>query len=320
MENLSLPFLSVVVCTYNHEKYIAKCLDSIITQKTTFTFEVILGEDESSDDTRKICIAYAKSNSNIITLFLRFRKDAIYIKNNPTGLFNFSENLKSAQGKYIALCDGDDYWTDPLKLQKQVDFLEAHPDCVGCFHNSQMVDENGNLIREEYYQKTNKAYFNQEDALKTLKSSYSTASLVFRREAIMKELEDFKKIGSDFILDILLTKHGLLHYIDENMSAYRIHSGGIWQGTNRANHAKMYLSRFKFLYHLQGFYHKKYVIKKLLEYYTEISRFEKDEKERKKYGRDKYLFFLKPNVTSLKVLFELTIASLKYRVTILTTR
>ncbi len=97
-------------------------------QKTNFQFEILLGEDASTDGTREICIEYAKKYPNKIKLFLHSRENNIKINGQQTGRFNFLYNLSSACGKYIALCEGDDYWTDPLKLQKQVDFLEANPE------------------------------------------------------------------------------------------------------------------------------------------------------------------------------------------------
>ncbi|MEZ4781129.1 MAG: glycosyltransferase [Flavobacteriaceae bacterium] len=121
---LENPLVSVVVGVYNHERFIKLCLNGILMQKTDFKYEIILGEDASTDGTREICKEYAKRFPDKIKLFLRSRKDVIYINGNATGRYNFIENLKACQGKYIALCDGDDYWTDPLKLQKQVDFLK----------------------------------------------------------------------------------------------------------------------------------------------------------------------------------------------------
>src|SRR5690606_36284281 len=135
--------LSVLVTTYNHANYIAQCLDSILMQQTTFPFEIILGEDESTDGTREICKDYAQKHPDIIKLFLRSRKDVIYINGKPTGRFNFLASLKACTGKYIALCEGDDFWTDPLKLQKQVDFLEANPEYEACFTNISIIDEKG---------------------------------------------------------------------------------------------------------------------------------------------------------------------------------
>ena len=130
------PLVSVSVATYQHFKFIKQCLDGIIAQKTTFPFEIIIGEDESIDGTRGICTEYAERYPDKIRLFLRSRKTSQYFDKEGTFIcrFNGVWNRMSAQGKYIALCEGDDYWTDPFKLLKQVDFLEKHPECALCFH------------------------------------------------------------------------------------------------------------------------------------------------------------------------------------------
>ena len=107
---LKKPFVSISVTTFNQKNYIKDCLDGILNQRTTFQFEIILGEDQSNDGTREVCQDYAKRYPEKIKLFLRSRKDVIYINGNATGRYNFLENLKACRGKYIALCEGDDYW------------------------------------------------------------------------------------------------------------------------------------------------------------------------------------------------------------------
>src|SRR5690606_37807476 len=149
MDSEIKPLVSVCVQTYNQEHYIKQCLEGILMQQTTFPFEIILGEDESNDGTREICKQYAAQYPDKIKLFLRSRKDVIYINGNPTGRFNFIENLKACSGKYIALCEGDDYWTDPLKLQKQVDFLESNKEYVIHSGVAQIIRD-GKLINEKF--------------------------------------------------------------------------------------------------------------------------------------------------------------------------
>jgi len=125
--NILNPFVSVHVITYQHAKYIAKCLDGILMQKTDFPFEIVIGEDESTDGTREICINYAKKYRDKIRLFLRDRKQSVITSSTGNKIYlNGILTLRSCNGKYIALCEGDDYWTDPLKLQKQMDFLNIN--------------------------------------------------------------------------------------------------------------------------------------------------------------------------------------------------
>lgn len=122
------PLVSVCVITYQHAPYIRDCLDGILMQETDFSFEILLGEDQSSDGTREICIEYAKKHPDKIRLFLHHRENNMMLNSFPDGKFNFLYNLGSIRGKYIALCEGDDFWTDKMKLQKQVDFLNGHPE------------------------------------------------------------------------------------------------------------------------------------------------------------------------------------------------
>jgi len=123
-----LPLVSICVQTYQHEEYIGQCLDSLLSQKTDFDFEIILGEDGSTDRTREICESFAQKYPDKIRLFKRDLKDKIFIRGRKTGRFNFLENLKAARGKYICLCDGDDYWIDNQKLEKQFHFLNENPE------------------------------------------------------------------------------------------------------------------------------------------------------------------------------------------------
>ncbi len=225
---MAIPKVSVCIVTYNHEKYITKCLDGILMQQTTFPFEIILGEDESSDGTREICKTYAEKHPDKIKLFLRSRKDVIYINGNPTGRYNFMENLKACTGKYIALCEGDDYWTDPLKLQKQVDFLEANTEYIVCSHNAKIIDENNIILQEKKRPelKKNTEYSNLE-----LRSGafLLTLTMVFRN--IIEEFpKSFYKIknGDKFLIS-LLGQHGKGMYIENIKPAmYRIHNDGVW--------------------------------------------------------------------------------------------
>jgi glycosyltransferase involved in cell wall biosynthesis len=142
-EDSSDPLVSICVQTYQQEEFIAKCLDSLLAQKCNFLFEIILGEDDSTDRTGKICQEYAKKHPGIIRLFLRDKKDKIFIRGAKTGRFNFLSNLKSARGKYITLCDGDDYWINNKKLQLQVEFMELHTE-VGLAYTSLIQESTNN--------------------------------------------------------------------------------------------------------------------------------------------------------------------------------
>lgn len=252
------PIVSVCIQTYQHVDFIEECLDSILMQKTNFKFEIILGEDESSDGTREICKIYAEKHPDKIRFFLRNRNDVIYINGSPTGRFNFIENLKTAEGKYIALCEGDDYWTDPLKLQKQVDFLENNEDYTGSFHYTKVKSQN------EDYGKVNGKHdgqlnFEVKDTL-SYYSLFHTSSFLFRSSAL--EIPKwFPHIQSaDMALFSIVASKGPLRCIPEVMSIYRKHDGGI-TNTDTYLNIRYNLNRIKLLYYLDTFhnciYHEK---------------------------------------------------------------
>ena len=122
--------VSVCCMTYNHVSFIRQCLDGFMMQKCSFNFEVLIHDDASTDGTQNIIQEYVTRYPDIIKPI--YQKENQYSKGiDPNVKYNFSR----AKGKYIAMCEGDDYWTDPYKLQKQVDFLESHPDYVMCSHN-----------------------------------------------------------------------------------------------------------------------------------------------------------------------------------------
>jgi glycosyltransferase involved in cell wall biosynthesis len=126
----NLPEVSVCAQTYNHKKNIHACHRGLINQKVPFEYEILLGWDESTDGTRKICIEYAHRYPSLIKLFLHSRSNDFEVNGTLTGHFNFIITHLQAVGKYLTYCDGDDEWIDHLKLQKQMDFIEAHSEVI----------------------------------------------------------------------------------------------------------------------------------------------------------------------------------------------
>jgi len=223
--------VSVSIITCNHERYIARAIDSVLMQQTDFDFEILIGEDNSTDSTRSIVQHYASRHPGKIRLFLHDRTNVIYIHGRPTGRRNLLNNLRQARGKYVALLDGDDYWTDPGKLQKQVDFMEAHADFSICFHNLQVVYDDG-------HKAPHPSNVDQKETT-TIQDLFAgnfiyTASCLFRN-GLIKDFPDWflTVMPGDFPLFILLARHGPMHYLDEIMGVYRVHAGSLW-GTRAA--------------------------------------------------------------------------------------
>ena len=140
------PKVSVSLLAYNHELFIEQALDSILAQQVNFDYEIVIGEDCSQDNTREIILDYQEKNSDKIRIFLSKKP----LNDRKSGRLNFVRNLEACRGEYIALLDGDDYWTSPYKLQKQVDYLDNHPEFSICFHPVINVFEIGNYKKEVF--------------------------------------------------------------------------------------------------------------------------------------------------------------------------
>src|SRR5258707_15599876 len=134
--------VSVLTTTYNHEKVVGQAIDSVLAQDVSFDYDIVIGEDASTDQTRQIVLDYQEKHRDKIRVLLRDASEAE--RDRALGIggkTGFISGLEACQGQYIALLDGDDYWTSPHKLQKQVDFLDSHPDFAICFHNSEIIAE-----------------------------------------------------------------------------------------------------------------------------------------------------------------------------------
>ncbi len=202
--------------TYNHENYIEQAIDSILVQECNFTFEIVIGEDFSTDNTRKILLDYQMQYPNKINLILHPK--------NIGAIKNQIETHKACKGKYIAICEGDDYWTDPKKLQKQVDLMEANPNYSICFTNGIKISEKERLkesiISNGYHPKEfNTEYLISKDCM------IPTASILFKNISLEIDLNNFP-IG-DYPLIYAISRYGKMAYIDEEMICYRIHEKSV---------------------------------------------------------------------------------------------
>lgn len=225
-EHPSAPLVSVLVPTYQHAAYIAECLDGILMQRTGFPIEVLVGEDGSTDGTREICQRYAAEHPERIKLHLFDRKDVIQINGRPTGRWNLKSLIAAATGRYIALCEGDDHWIDPLKLQKQVDLLERDPSVSLVFHNTWIKHE-----ASRYDRFLNRGLIGDRfTAAEVLSREWfvGTASICARSECFKGALDGFDfAISGDLVLQYHAALRGDFHYLDEVASVYRRNDGGV---------------------------------------------------------------------------------------------
>jgi glycosyltransferase involved in cell wall biosynthesis len=216
--------VSVCMMAYNHEKYISQALESVLMQEVNFDYEIVIGEDCSIDRTTDIILGYQKKYPGKIQLLRHPRNLGI--------MRNLGQTIRACRGDYMATLDGDDYWTSPHKLQKQVDYLDSHPECAMCFHNIQ-----------RFYQEENRAgeYKNPPDQkeVSTLddlwEGCFVAAGSAMLRRNVLGELPEwfFDLQTPDWPLFILAAKHGNIGYINEAMGVYRTHAVGAWSGLGR---------------------------------------------------------------------------------------
>lgn len=211
-----IPKLSVCVITYNHENYIAQALDSALIQKGDFLYEIVIGEDCSTDSTLKICTKYAQQYPDKIRLFHR--------ETNLGMMNNFIATLNACEGEYIALLEGDDYWTADDKLTRQIEFLDQYKDYSICSHNVNIA--NGDQIsKEEWLGKDAQAERTLDDVIK--RGGAATGSLVFRKDAFLPAPDWYaKQKGGDWSLQVLCASKGNMKYFSDIMGVYRRHARG----------------------------------------------------------------------------------------------
>ena len=230
--------VSVLVVTFNQENFIAQALDSILMQEGNFDYEIVIGEDCSIDKTRDIVIDYRKRYPDRIRLLLHPK--------NLGMTKNFVQTYKACKGEYIAILEGDDYWTSTRKLQKQVDFLDANSDFVICYHNARAVREDAKLPSNLLCPLFQKRESTIEDVI--IGSAVPTLTIMLRN-GLITDFPDwyFDLRYGDWTLLMLIAQYGKIGYIKEPMATYRIHDSGAASSayTNRETYTRHILEVIK---------------------------------------------------------------------------
>jgi glycosyltransferase involved in cell wall biosynthesis len=223
------PLVDVVLISYNHENFIGQAIESVLSQQTTFKFRLLIGDDCSTDNTQAIIRSYAEKNPGRISPLL----EAMHRGLESPDRVGFRA-LLTTTAKYVAMLDGDDYWTDANKLQKQVDFLEGHPDFAICFHNARMIYQDSVREPANYVPANFRDVSLCEDLF--IGNFIPTSSVVFRR-ALLNELPEwYPTMGiGDWPLHILNAQHGKIGYLNALMAGYRVHDRGAWSAGNFIN-------------------------------------------------------------------------------------
>lgn len=215
--------VSVRCRVYNHEPYLRQCLDGFIMQKTNFRFEAIVHDDASTDDSASIIREYAEKYPDLIKPI--YETENQYSKHDGSLRRIMDENTR---GKYVAVCEGDDYWTDENKLQRQYDFMEDHPNHSLCFHAHINEYSDGSLKEERRYHEDIENCPMKDMILKD-GGFMATNSMFFRTELVIDRPKwTTLSVAGDISLMLLLATKGKVGYINSVMSSYRVRRPGSW--------------------------------------------------------------------------------------------
>lgn len=215
--------VSVMCTAFNHEEYIRQALEGMVNQKTDFEYEILVNDDVSSDGTADIIREFEAKYPEKVRAF--FPEKNLYSQGIDIYYHTF---FPSARGKYVAFCEGDDYWCDETKLQQQVDFLEAHPEYAACVHNTLLLYCDGNHENEKLIKREGDRVVEFEDILPGMNTAWHTSSLLAKTE-ILRNPPDYYYVAceygfGDYPWAIMLRNSGPVHFIDRCMSVYRINS------------------------------------------------------------------------------------------------
>ena len=233
------PIVSIFCITYNHASYILQCIEGFLNQKTSFPFEIIINDDCSTDGTVDILKDYYKKAPDIIRLVLH--DENCYSKGIKQIILNYIYPI--ARGKYFALCEGDDYWTDPNKLQMQVDFLESHPEYSMCFHDVDIKAEKGREWYDVFGKLEDRDYTGMENMVTW---SVPTCSMVMRRDVYAHIPQNPKFTMGDNVVVLTASRMGRIRCIPRKMGVYRL-TPTSWIGGQSAK-----VQRYKYISHYYG--------------------------------------------------------------------
>jgi len=240
--------VSVCIITYNHERFIEQAINSVLMQRTNFDYEIVIGEDCSTDNTGLICKKYAELYPDKIRLLQNDK--------NLGMIENFKRTLYACKGEYVALLEGDDYWTDELKLQKQVDFLESNRDYAVVFHNAEILIEKTGEKYIGYSDEATKPFMiktpNPTTTLQEIAAGnyIYTATSLFRNNLYNKLPTWFSSElpAADWPLHVINAHYGKIFFMDEVMAVYRIHNLGVWSSMNHIEMLEKAAKLFEIVY------------------------------------------------------------------------
>lgn len=282
--------LSVRLMTFMHEPFILDALEGIDQQVTNFDFEVVVGDDFSTDKTLQLIKNFKFQNQKVHLNVLDRPKGGDYWKARKKygRLYNFYDIINNCKGEYIALLDGDDYWIDQNKLQKQVEFLENNSEFSGCFHTVYYLDERIDSKQKKIWRSHDKTVFNEEDTITKL-SLFHTSSYLFRNSIFDFPNWFFKISSGDMALLALISKNGKLFLINDSMSVYRKNHIGVTNNEDLITYHKRRIELAGYINSYFSYQHEKkcYLVQSF--HKRELSKVRKERLMSRIYGIFNYL-------------------------------
>ena len=230
--SVEVPLVSILMLTYNHEKFIRQAVESVMMQKARFPYELVVGEDCSTDGTRAVLLELKDKYPDRIRLLLH--------EHNLGPHRNTEEVLRACRGRYIATLEGDDYWTSVTKLQEQVDVMEQHPDCAICCHAADVIYEGerkkGLPLRLPLKKPAPAVHFNE---MLRRGNFLCAPTVMFRAQSVGRLPEWHRQVYTgDWALWLLAARNGKIHYLDKPMAVSRRHEGGRWSTADKIQELK----------------------------------------------------------------------------------
>lgn len=259
MQTDNVFLVSVCMITYNHESWIAEAIEGVLMQICDFKLELVIGDDNSTDNTRKIIESYIEKYPNLIKA--RFNEDNIGM------MPNFIKTLKECKGQYVAVCEGDDYWIDSLKLKKQVDLMEQNPACSMCVAKTEWRKDNKVI---NISGQGSKQFYDFYDVLNNV-VYFHTSTYLIRKEFldVYTSINPVLYFG-DTTMRYVLSDMAPLLLLNEVVSVYRITGKGVWSGIGRKKKIYMNIEKFKTFYFHYKPEHKREFLEKLIQKYRQL--------------------------------------------------
>jgi len=228
--------LSILLVTYNQEEYIRECLHGILMQQTPFDHEIVVADDHSSDATRSIIAGMLVKSGLIYTILPSSR--------NLGMRKNYKRGYAACKGEYIAVIEGDDYWTDPARLEKHVTFLDAHRECMMSFNRIIAFNQETRRFHLKDWTLSDDFEYITSSQLAMGNRIGNLSACVFRKTAIEKLPSDLFEMGAaDWLMGLAIGEFGLLGKLKEPMSVYRVHNKGLWSGKSQRDKNKKMIGR-----------------------------------------------------------------------------